>query len=244
MYVHAHSLSASLCPISWGLRCTSPVKDKVSTVVHGCCPWSSYEWDDMSGWWMTCIPLFWGADNIDTSPREGNNILSYLASTEVILHQFEFQCHVTQVHWHSAISLTAALVERNGHPEVLQKFPSLRRLFTDSMWYVGLSHAFWKEQRLCSEDLWDSTPCFESQASAFSFNFCVLTELCSPFVGLSNNARCFSGSRERYKGEIQMFFRGQRGRTGVYCLATSWLLGQVLQNNHISPKQIVIERDL
>lgn len=51
-----------------------------------------------------------------------------------------------------------------------------------------------------------NTPCFEPKVSAFSFSFCALTELCSPFVGLSNNVRSFSGSREKER---------ERGNTDV-----------------------------
>lgn len=92
LHAHAHSVSASLCPISWGLTCTSPVKDKVSTVVHWC-PWSSSNVAD--GW-----HVFLFSEELTTlslHPWEGNNALSYLAPTQVILHWlFEFQCHVAQ----------------------------------------------------------------------------------------------------------------------------------------------------
>lgn len=49
-----------------------------------------------------------------------------------------------------------------------------------------------------------------------------------------------AAERGREKRGIQMLFRGQSA--GVYCLATARLLGEILQNNHISPKEIVFRK--
>lgn len=169
-------------------------------------------------WWMIRIPPF---------PRSWQHCRFSLGEaiiSSVPWNSFKSSCtgclnfstawHNTLLA-HSSIALTAASLERKRHTEDLLTSTNLK-VFTEHC-VIGKSAIVpLKGQGVVSEYLWDNTPCFESQASALNFNFCVLTELCSAFVGLSNNGRSFSGSRERVKeGNTDAF---QRTETERRCL--------------------------
>lgn len=105
------------------------------------------------GWRMTCIPLFWGAENIVMSPlgRQWYPQLLGIHSRNLAPVLWISAPCGRRIHWHREISLTAALVARNEHPEDSPKIHRSQELFRRQYVIRRSLSCLWKEQGLFSE---------------------------------------------------------------------------------------------
>lgn len=132
------------------------------------------------GWRMTCIPLFWGAENIVMSPlgRQWYPQLLGIHSRNLAPVLWISAPCGTRIHWHREISLIAALVARNGHPEDSPKIHRSQYVIRRSL------SCLWKEQGLFSVYLFSEHTLLWITSFYFQFLFLcfnrALLSICGP----------------------------------------------------------------